>query len=124
MGRKRVLSDEERKQHKSLQMGKRRRLRPSAWREVFKQRGMNICKVCGYSKSFHSVCLHHKDAKLKTEDISRMMQRPIIDHRLKELDTCVSLCLNCHGEFHGKYGYQGFPYLSDEMIENWKKFGL
>lgn len=58
------------------------------------------CQVCGYDKFLGNLVFHH--VKDKLHDISRM----IATHQswekvMEEVDKCVLLCANCHGEVHG-----------------------
>jgi len=57
------------------------------------------CEICGYRRSLRSLHFHHKDPQKKEFAISRMTK--ISESKLKaELDKCVLLCGNCHGEVH------------------------
>lgn len=59
------------------------------------------CQVCGYDRYIGSLSFHHldpekKDFSLSTKGLYRSWKRV-----LKELDKCVLVCNNCHGEIHG-----------------------
>lgn len=57
------------------------------------------CIHCGYSKCVGSLHFHHLDPKQKDFNISS--GKYIAWHKMQtELDKCVLLCANCHGEFH------------------------
>ena len=58
------------------------------------------CIVCGYNKYAGSLDFHHLDPSKKEFAISSL--RAYKWENVKpELDKCVVLCKNCHGEFHG-----------------------
>lgn len=55
------------------------------------------CQCCGYNKYNGSLHFHH--IKNKSFSISG---KSISFERLKpELDKCILVCANCHGEIHG-----------------------
>lgn len=57
------------------------------------------CQLCGYKKYVGSMHFHHVDETLKSFQISG---KSISFERIKvELDKCVLVCANCHGEIHG-----------------------
>lgn len=59
------------------------------------------CQLCGYSKCHRSLHFHHIDPSMKDFDISRFTDVPFSWHRLRqELDKCILVCANCHGEIH------------------------
>ena len=57
------------------------------------------CQQCGYSKCKRNLCFHHTAPNEKDFTISS-------NHCFswekikKELDKCILLCMNCHGEVH------------------------
>lgn len=57
------------------------------------------CKLCGYNKCRHSLHFHHLDPATKDFQISGNWG--LSWKRVKEeLDKCVLVCSNCHGEIH------------------------
>lgn len=57
------------------------------------------CIACGYSRCVRSLQFHHLDPSQKDYGISTGDTRAW--HRVRaELDKCVLLCANCHGEVH------------------------
>ena len=59
------------------------------------------CEICGYNKCNGSLCFHHVDPKNKGFEIGSAYSLGWEKIRL-ELDKCILLCLNCHGEIHYK----------------------
>jgi len=59
----------------------------------------NSCIHCGYSKCNQSLCFHHLDPSTKSFDLSGSHARSWKSIQ-KELDKCIILCQNCHGELH------------------------
>jgi len=63
---------------------------------------INGCAICGYNTCDRSLCFHHVDSKNKHFNLNitgmRMSDKSII----KELNKCILLCNNCHGELHYK----------------------
>jgi hypothetical protein len=58
------------------------------------------CSICGYSKYYGSLDCHHKDPTKK--DFSISDGRCYDFEKLKlELNKCILVCRNCHGEIHG-----------------------
>lgn len=60
------------------------------------------CSICGYNKSLYSLDFHHVNPKEKAFGIARRNSTFV---KLKpELDKCILVCRNCHGEIHEKEG--------------------
>lgn len=59
------------------------------------------CSICGYCKSMRSLTFHHKDPSQKDFSIGKHKNLQWETVRL-ELDKCLLLCANCHGELHEK----------------------
>ena len=55
------------------------------------------CIVCGYKRCYRSLHFHHKNPHEKDYDISSKTRWNDIEI---ELEKCVLLCANCHGEVH------------------------
>lgn len=60
-----------------------------------------VCVDCGYFKCLRSLVFHHLDPKAKEFAIGVMINKSWAKI-IKELDKCVLLCANCHGERHEK----------------------
>ena len=57
------------------------------------------CQACGYDKCVRSLGFHHLDRSNKRFQISGEFCRSWEEIE-KELDKCILLCQNCHGELH------------------------
>lgn len=66
------------------------------------------CQICGYNRCLSSLVFHHLDSSKKEFSLSASFLAKYSWNRVKEeLDKCVLLCANCHGEVHqGLIGYQ------------------
>lgn len=68
-----------------------------------KQRAINYlggkCNICGYSKCMAALVFHHKDITQKEFTIGHILQNSW-ETIQQELDKCILLCANCHGEVH------------------------
>lgn len=58
------------------------------------------CAICGYSRCLTSLVFHHRDPALKAFTISNKSKAQSFKRIKPELDKCVLLCSNCHGEVH------------------------
>lgn len=66
------------------------------------------CKICKYNKCIASLCFHHKDPSKKDFAISNKGRTIGWEKLKKEIDKCILLCLNCHGELHYKQNSKNF----------------
>jgi hypothetical protein len=57
------------------------------------------CIICGYNKCLRSLDFHHINESEKDYDISSNWKKSK-EEIIKELDKCILLCKNCHGEVH------------------------
>lgn len=57
------------------------------------------CENCGYCKSLRSLHFHHKNPKEKDFTIAHMLKMDF-EVLKRELDKCILICANCHGEVH------------------------
>ena len=91
----RALSPEE--------VSKRRKGCVVAWRQRAKLKAIaykgGACQGCGYGKCVRSLQFHHIDPAGKDFGIGRASARSWARIQV-ELDKCVLLCANCHGEVH------------------------
>ena len=56
------------------------------------------CEMCGYSRCVGSLVFHHKDPAHKTFQVS--FGTFSWERVRAEIDKCLLLCANCHGEVH------------------------
>ena len=72
-------------------------------RPLVKQRAIAYkggkCQVCGYNRTPRSLGFHHTNPAKKDFGIGANTTRSWNSVR-KELDKCVLVCANCHGEIH------------------------
>jgi len=57
------------------------------------------CSVCGYNKYIGSLHFHHVYPETKSFNIGEINVRKF-DLIVDELDKCILVCSNCHGEIH------------------------
>lgn len=73
------------------------------WRQRTKQNALiykgGKCIVCSYNRTVRSIHFHHVDPTKKQHRIGCGITRSWEKIKL-ELDKCVVLCSNCHGEVH------------------------
>ena len=60
------------------------------------------CCVCGYNRCVNALDFHHLDSKQKKFTIGSNFTYSIENLKI-ELDKCVTLCSNCHREYHNGY---------------------
>lgn len=73
-----------------------------SWRQRTKKKLVEYkggkCFLCGYNRCVGSMHFHHKDPSQKEFNITALT---ISFEKLKsEVDKCVLVCSNCHGEIH------------------------
>ena len=73
--------------------------RPLRKRQAIQYKG-GACRKCGYDRCDRSLCFHHLDPEDKGYTISQGAYMKSWDVLKLELDKCVLLCMNCHGEVH------------------------
>mgnify|MGYP002507682637 CR=1 FL=1 len=57
------------------------------------------CSICGYNKCNRSLQFHHLDETTKELELSSSWSASW-ERTKKELDKCILVCANCHGEMH------------------------
>jgi hypothetical protein len=57
------------------------------------------CQICGYAKYVGSMDFHHLDPSKKEYSIGDLRAYSMKKIK-KELDKCILVCRNCHGEIH------------------------
>jgi len=75
------------------------------------------CQVesCGYNKSVRSLGFHHIDSKEKDFNVSGKTMA--FDKMKKELDKCILVCNNCHGEIHEEMDRNGYSDIVNKIIK-------
>jgi transposase len=56
------------------------------------------CELCGYNKCISSLEFHHRNPKEK--DFSVSGKTHSFEKLKNEVDKCILVCRNCHGEIH------------------------
>lgn len=73
-----------------------------AWRQRIKQKLVEYmggkCYCCGYNRCVRSLNFHHKDPSQKEFGITA--QTKSFEKIKSEVDKCILVCSNCHGEIH------------------------
>ena len=73
-------------------------------REHIKKRCLDYkgsrCKICGYNRCEQSLVFHHLNPEEKNFGISGNTACKSWGKIQAELDKCVLVCMNCHGEIH------------------------
>jgi hypothetical protein len=57
------------------------------------------CELCGYCNCVGSLHFHHKDPSQKDPNWKKMKGWKF-DRIKQEIDKCLLVCANCHGELH------------------------
>lgn len=57
------------------------------------------CEKCGETRE-HILAFHHINPSEKDDTPSRLLADSKITEFFKEIDKCILLCNNCHGDFH------------------------
>lgn len=57
------------------------------------------CQICGYNRCYQVLTFHHLDPTQKEFNISGN-HTSSLKRLMTEVDKCVLLCHNCHGEIH------------------------
>ena len=64
------------------------------------------CEICGYNKYIGALDFHHINPDEKEFDLGDASKYSITRLKL-ELEKCITLCRNCHSEFHYLEKQQG-----------------
>ena len=84
-------------EHKAELRVKRQKL----YQRLMRDLKINGCAICGYDKCNISLVFHHvnpKNKKYSLVQIDSLSNEKLIS----ELNKCILLCCNCHGEIHSK----------------------
>ena len=75
-------------------------------KQLFVDRFGGKCQICGYNKCINSLIFHHVDKNTKEFSPCDAMNISI-ERGEKELEKCILICANCHGEIHSEnYNYE------------------
>ena len=85
-------------------------------KQLFVERFGGKCVICGYDKCLNSLHFHHVNGDKEYRAVELMNFS--IEKAEKELEKCILVCANCHGEIHSENYF--FDYLPTRPI-NWKK---
>jgi transposase len=94
---------------------KRNYCRVKSHRQKNKQKAVEYkggkCQVCGYNKSYWSLDFHHTTPGEKDFTIGN---HAVLSWEKikKELDKCIMVCKNCHGEIHEKEFLENIKQIS------------
>ena len=69
-------------------------------KKILQQLKSNGCAICGYNKCDASLDFHHTNPKDKKFQISSSALDLKTERVVNELNKCILLCRNCHGEIH------------------------
>jgi len=58
------------------------------------------CAVCGYNKCKASLDFHHLNPEEKEANVGNLLRSSSWNRIKEELDKCILVCKNCHGEIH------------------------
>lgn len=70
------------------------------------------CKFCGYNRCVYSLDFHHLNPNEKKFEIAHGIGRKW-ENLIEELDKCILVCRNCHGEIH-----EGLLNIGDSLMNN------
>ena len=59
----------------------------------------NGCAICGYNKCERSLHFHHVNPEDKKFQIGQRAMKYSERRLVEELNKCILLCCNCHGEY-------------------------
>ncbi len=77
------------------------------------------CEICDYNKCYGSLSFHHINPDEKEFAISRKGFAESLERAKKEVDKCILVCMNCHGEIHA--GVTIIPDNSAGRVSDCKK---
>lgn len=72
------------------------------------------CQSCGYDRSFRALHFHHIDPLEKDFGVSGKTKA--FETLKQEVDKCVLVCSNCHGEIHDEIDEKGYSDIVNDII--------
>ncbi len=98
---------------------KRDNMRMNNFRRNNKKKGVEYkggkCQSCGYKKSFYCLSFHHVNPNEKDFNISSATMS--WESIKKEIDKCVLVCMNCHGEIHEQLYLTGSSKIVEKILK-------
>lgn len=73
------------------------------------------CESCGYNKSVCSLDFHYVNPSDKEFGISGKIYS--YEKMKNEVDKCILVCRNCHGEIHEELELKGYSDIVNKIIE-------
>jgi hypothetical protein len=70
----------------------------SVYKNKLLEYASNKCLICGYNKHNYNLTFHHIDPSKKEFGISKY--HGSLEKAKKEVDKCIVVCHNCHGDIH------------------------
>jgi DNA-binding CsgD family transcriptional regulator len=112
VSKKIILTSDERSKRAYLSVKSHRQ--KTKKRAVEYKGGKCQVKMCGYNKSVYALDFHHINPEKKDFSISAVTKR--WETIRKELDKCVLVCRNCHGEIHEEINLKGHSSIVNKII--------
>jgi len=75
------------------------------------------CWVCGYDRLWRNLCFHHIDPSKKLFTLSTRELMLKWDRVFQEMQKCILVCHNCHGEIHA--GSVNSDFVDELYKEKW-----
>ena len=89
------------------------------WRRKVKAKAVEYkggkCQICGYNKSVYSMDFHHENGEDKSFNISTISTSAWSKIK-KELDKCILVCKNCHGEISEREYFLKFKRVRSQSM--------
>ena len=70
--------------------------------QIMKNLKVNGCAICGYNKCARSLDFHHVNPKNKKFNLKLANLHKKDTLVVEEVNKCILVCRNCHGEIHEK----------------------
>ena len=83
-------------------IGEKRKSERISRKRMFVDECGGKCMQCGYDRNLASLEWHHSDPEFKEGKLSVMIRNKSISDKIirEEINKCMLLCRNCHGEVH------------------------
>ncbi len=69
-------------------------------RKMLQELQLNGCAICGYNKCGYALHEHHANPEDKKFLVNVSGMRKPVKQIIDEVNKCILLCANCHGEIH------------------------